>query len=336
MRHRLDVVAAEDVSLPERGNAVSAALQANLAHDGYCLIGFDPTTHLRVFHTSQHALLGVERELTHNEHVEHDLNRFTSLGRRDVPVGTLGAGGIRERHSPRLHEMLRPQGFGHEMRIALTHGGTLWGALVLVRERGGRPFDDTEIETAAACIAPLTAAVRAASRDFDVEPSCLPLPPAVVLVNADGTAAAITADANLWLDDMSIWHRRTDEHPLPWILLEVAAATRTMAEPNAHPSATLRCRSGRWLTVSGSSLGNGQVAVVLHSPTGRQLLPIFSAQHDLTRREGQVVHEIISGRPLKQIARRLHLSQHTVDDHLKNIYRKTRSNGRNELSAKLT
>jgi hypothetical protein len=53
------------------------------------------------------------------------------------------------RNSFRPHEILLPQGFHSEIRLALRDHGRLWGALVLFREDPHRLFDDHD--TAAVC-----------------------------------------------------------------------------------------------------------------------------------------------------------------------------------------
>src|SRR5260370_20316147 len=121
------VVALGSAALPldELGAELSAALRGLVPHEAYCLIGFDPISGLRAFQTSRDALRVNMARLVHNETVEHDLHRFTDLASRPSPVGTLGGGGPGGAQSPRLHELLHPQGFSREPRLALRGGRTL-------------------------------------------------------------------------------------------------------------------------------------------------------------------------------------------------------------------
>jgi DNA-binding CsgD family transcriptional regulator len=48
-----------------------------------------------------------------------------------------------------------------------------------------------------------------------------------------------------------------------------------------------------------------------------------------------VVHLLLQACSIKQIARRLDLSPHTVEDHLKTLYRKTGTNSQQGLIAAL-
>ncbi|MBQ9969572.1 MAG: helix-turn-helix transcriptional regulator [Oscillospiraceae bacterium] len=61
------------------------------------------------------------------------------------------------------------------------------------------------------------------------------------------------------------------------------------------------------------------------------LLPLDS----LTKRELEVAHLISSGYTNPDIAKMLFISEYTVKDHAKNIYRKLGVNGRRELIAKI-
>jgi DNA-binding CsgD family transcriptional regulator len=266
--------------------------------------------------------------------VEHDLHRFTDLARRADPVGTLGGGIPGEARSPRLHEILRPQGFSRELRLALRGGGTLWGALVLLREYNRPPFSDQETAAATAIAQPLTRAVKRVSVQPRGQPPP-PLPPGVVIVGPDGAAEDVSPQAAAWFSDLHISGGLTTEDPLPHTVLIAAAAARAAGETRASQLARIRTKSGRWLSLAPCPLGGGRVAVVLQPATTDQLLPAIAAWYDLTPRQRDVLHLLLQGHPVKQIARRLGLSPHTIEDYLKALYRKTGTNSHQELIATL-
>ena len=330
------VVALGSAALPldELGAELSAALRGLVPHEGYCLIGFDPISGLRAFQTSRDALRVNMARLVHNETVEHDLHRFTDLASRPSPVGTLGGGGPGEAQSPRLHELLHPQGFSGELRLALRGGGTLWGALGLMREHRRPPFSDEEAAAATAIAQPLSRAVKRVSVRPRGQPPP-PLPPGVVIVGPDDTAEAISPQATAWFSDLYISGGLTAEQPLPHTVLVAAAAARATGGARAGQLARIRTKSGRWLSLAACPLGGGRVAVVLQPATTDQLLPAIAAWHDLTPRQVDVLHLLLQGYLIKQIARRLGLSPHTIEDHLKTLYRKTGTNSHQELIAAL-
>ena len=323
-------LARADLPLHELGAELSAALSGLIPHEGYCLIGFDPVSGLRTFHIARDTLAGDTARLVRNETVERDLHRFADLARRPSPVGTLGGGGPGEERSVRLHELLAEQGFSRELRLALRGRGTLWGALVLLRERGRPPFTDEEADAAAAIAQPLTHAVKRISvcPRGHVPP---PLSPGVVIVGPDDTAEAISPQAAAWFSDFCT----TEEHPLPYAVLLAAAATRNEQGARADQLARIRTRSGRWLSLAACPLGGGRIAVVLQPATTDQLLPAMAAWHEFTPRQLDVLRLLLQAHPIKQIARRLGLSPYTVEDHLKILYRKTGTNSQQELIAAL-
>jgi DNA-binding CsgD family transcriptional regulator len=326
-RH-LTALAETDLPLDELGAELSAALSGLVPHEGYCLIGFDPVSGLRTFSTARNTLVGSPARLVHNETVEHDLHRFTDLARRPSPVGILGGGAPGEERSSRLHEILAEQGFSRELRLALRSRGTLWGALVLLRERGRPPFTDEQAIAATVIAPPLTRAVRKVSvRPRGQPPS--PLAPGVVVVGPDDTAEAVSAQAAAWFSDFA------EEQPLPYVVLQAVAATRTTQDPPGDQLARIRTRSGRWVCLAACLLDGERVAVVVQPATADQLMPALAAWHELTPRQIDVLHLLFQAHCIKQIARRLGLSPHTVEDHLKTLYRKTGTNSQQELIAAL-
>ena len=332
IRMAISDIAARDLDLGELGVELSAAIARVLPHEGYSLIGFDPISGLRTFHTSRNGLRDVERELVHNETVDRDLHRFVDLVRQPRPVGLLGNGGAEERYSTRPHDLLPLNGYAHELRLAIHRRGTLFGALVLLRERRRPAFSDDDAAAATALAQPLVDAIRLVSvRTGGGQPH--PLPPGVVIVRGDGTAESISSTAYAWLADLHLNSPLTATNPLPWVVVEAAAKCR--AGTRGHALSRIRTRAGRWLSLSANTLDDGRVVVTLHPATLGQLLPAVAAWHELTRREGEILMQLAAGRASGQIAHRLRISPHTVDDHLKAIYRKSGTSSRDQLLARL-
>jgi DNA-binding CsgD family transcriptional regulator len=80
---------------------------------------------------------------------------------------------------------------------------------------------------------------------------------------------------------------------------------------------------------------DGAVGVVVERPRSIELAPVVMRALGFTRRERQVAEELLRGSSRRQLARRLALSEHTVGDHLQNLYRKADVSGRAELAALL-
>jgi DNA-binding CsgD family transcriptional regulator len=303
--------------------------------DGYLLFGVDPQSSLRTFMYGRDSLDGVAARLAHNETHEHDVNRYADLAVTARPVGVLSRGTADSpaSRSPRLQEILRPAGFGSELRVVLRDAKQVWGALVLFRESSGRVFSEREAQTAAALSAPLASAVRRhPMRHASV--SADPLPAGIVLLDPQNRVHSMTAAAGAWLDDLRTDQMTQDD--ITRIVLDAAHSARTQPAENSVHCHT-RTTSGRWLELRASRLdvAPADVAVTLHAANTRCLLPTASARWGLTARETAVLSKLVDGRAAKQIARTLEISPATVNAHLKAMYRKAGVTGRQEMLATL-
>jgi DNA-binding CsgD family transcriptional regulator len=96
--------------------------------------------------------------------------------------------------------------------------------------------------------------------------------------------------------------------------------------------------SGTWLVLHGGLLGapgSGHVAIFIQRAHPTLVAPLLLKAHGLTPREQEVAQLTLRGATSAQAARRLRISPHTVNDHLKAIFEKTGARTRGELSATL-
>lgn len=335
-RTRADLtrVVGQPLEAAEFSREVSTALRRTLAFDGWCLFALDPHTGLR---TAQFGGRGTEQtaEMARNEALMSDVNKYCDLATAPVPVGWLSPDHPKARRSFRLNEILLPQGFHSEVRVALRDQGRLWGALVLFREDPRRPFDDSDTDALCAFAGPLASALRA----YPVRPlpRRSPAPGAgVVTLAPDNGVVAASAEAKQWLDDLVPGgDDQTHVGDVTRVLYDAAHAVRRGDTRRA--STCLRTVGGHWLRVEGIAMSGAEadVAVVLHSATPRELLGPIAAYNGLTARESEVLNLLAQGLASKHIARELSLSLLTVNGHLRSLYRKCRATGREELLASL-
>ena len=93
-----------------------------------------------------------------------------------------------------------------------------------------------------------------------------------------------------------------------------------------------------WLLVRGSALGDeddAQTAVILEPAGPHELAPLIADAYALTDRERAVTQLVAQGLPTSAIADQLHISQWTVQDHLKAIFEKVGVGSRGELVARV-
>ncbi|MFD4191243.1 helix-turn-helix transcriptional regulator [Amycolatopsis thermoflava] len=261
-----------------------------------------------------------------NEFGGGDVNTFAGLVTSGRPVATLdGATGRDRWASERYREIMRPLGLGDEMRAALVTGGRCWGYLCLHREDGLLGFTATE-KTALARLAPhLAHAIRTAA--LVDGPAAADHRPGVVLLTDDLRLVSLTPDAEHLLSLLP------PGAPLPLPVYAVAAALRS---GSALPSARVRGADGSWLTLHASRLtGTGQLAVVVEPAEARAAAPLVLAAHGLTTREADVATLVLRGLPTRAISDQLHISAHTVQDHLKAVFDKVGVRSRRDLVIRL-
>lgn len=316
-------------------DSVMRSVSSVVGFDGYCLFAVDPITGLRSAMYSQHGLEASAERHFHNETVERDVNRYADLVKQPGHVGVLSFRTLGGSPSPRLHEMLRPQGYESELRLALVTGGRYWGAMVLFRAGPRHPFTDCDGQVAAELAGPVCAALRR-HQVRRADPGRDARSAGVVLVGDDGQLLDWSPQAHSWMGDLTSGGANgVTVGDANRLLLEVARATAT---GRSHPLCRVRTNDGRWLIVSGTrtELQPAASAVIIQPADIRQLLPAFGAWCGLTNREAMVLDLVADGLAAKQIARRLGLSVLTVNDHLRSTYRKAGISGREELLALTT
>jgi DNA-binding CsgD family transcriptional regulator len=317
------------------GDAVMGELSGVMPFDGYAFFGTDPLNGLRTFTYSRHALDGVAEHLAHNEFVEVDANRYRDLAAATRPIGVMTSSHPTGRGSPRMVELLRPAGFGSELRLILRSAGRVFGGMSLFRGLGAHPFSDAEVDRTLALAGVLCDVIRR----HPIRPAPPPttaLPSGLILIDSSNRVVAQTAAADRWLDELCVGgademvpadHMR--------MILDVTNASRAACTAVVS---RIRTGTGRWLLVEAAQVDAfpAEIAVTLRTADLGSLLPAAAAWYGLTRREREVFQAIAHGLPAKHIARDLRLAIPTVNAHLQSIYRKAGVTGREQLFGGLT
>jgi DNA-binding CsgD family transcriptional regulator len=321
--------------------AASRALRRTVPFDGVCLLTFDPASLLPTGEVIENGLpADVVPRLTEIEIGEPDYNKFASLARAGKPAASLSdATEGRLDRSLRQRELRRPGGFEDELRAVLVSDSETWGALTLLRERGRPHFAPADVRYVASVAGLLAEGLRRALLLGELAANAESTLGLVVLADDNSIVSANPAARGL-LDELEPSGGAGAEQP-PIVVQGVADRARTAAasgSPGLIARARVRARSGRWLVVRGSLLGEGaaaQVAVVVEPAHASDLAPLIAAAYGLTARERTVTQLVAQGFATGEIATRLHMSPWTVQDHLKAIFAKTGTGTRGELVARL-
>ena len=102
----------------------------------------------------------------------------------------------------------------------------------------------------------------------------------------------------------------------------------------APASSRVRAADGQWLSLHGSRLRGGdddhRIAVVVEPGSAQAVMPVLLAGYGLSSREAQVATLVLRGESTLAIVDLLHISRHTVQDHLKVVFDKAGVRSRRE------
>ena len=277
-----------------------------------------------------------------NEFLQADYNKFSDMVRNRQTVAILSEAAGNELYlSHRYREMLRPLSMGDELRAIFVTDAACWGTLCLHREQASSRYTPAEAAFLNQLTPHIADGLRKALLLSSTPSAKTPDGPGVLILAEDFSVVAATAAAEYWLAEME----RVDHHPLPVTVRNVITRLKVIesgllaVDMDTMPKARLRTRSGHWLVVYASRLrvsgSAGQISVIFERAQPAEIAPLIMQVYDLTRREGEVTQCVLRGWSTNEIAAWLHISQHTVQDHLKAIFEKVDVSSRGELAARL-
>jgi len=205
-----------------------------------------------------------------------------------------------------------------------------WGFLDLWRE--GAEFKAEECELLALLAQPVTAALRASRAAMFVPPDRVAQRPsgqALLLLGPDLSVRRQTTTAEAGL--RALLPTEESRRPVPAAAYNVAAQLLAVeAGIDAHrPLARTAVGPGEWISVQAARLDD-DIAVTIGPVGQRERWSIFCRAHGLSDRETDVVVYLAEGDDTRTLAARLHLSEHTVQDHLTSAFAKTGVRSRRE------
>jgi DNA-binding CsgD family transcriptional regulator len=263
------------------------------------------------------------------------VNRWTALP--DPPVALLGRVGAGDE----WREFLAAYGVVDVATVVFRDPFGCWAFLDLWRI-GGRPFGAAEAAVLRSVVPAVTTALRRCqARTFAADAPAEPVPaPLVLLLGPDLEVLRRTPGTR---DALRLLVPRDDDQPpVPAGAYNVAAQLLAVEAgiADAPPWARVHLAGNRWLTLRAARLGDDgppeqrDVAVTVEEAGAGERLDLFARCTGLSPRETELLGLLAAGADTREVAARMFLSAHTVQDHLKSVFGKTGTRSRRALLAR--
>jgi DNA-binding CsgD family transcriptional regulator len=307
--------------------------------DKPCWYTLDPASLLITSHYHD-GLPDFPVKLLQHEYYGEDVNQISDVARSEAGISTLhDATGGDPSSSPSWH-MNMEMGGDQEMIAALRTGSEAWGAVGIYRAPGEPMFDSDEKAFLRAVGPDLANGARAGLLVGEARDPQWPDSPGLVVLSEHGEVESMTPGVKSLLSDLP--DGDLDAGRLPSSVHAVAGRALRTAEgvddPGEVALARVLSQSGTWVVLHGTSLvgtGSRRVAVIVEPAHPARIAPLLMSAYGLTEREQEVTRLVLHGDSTAQIAERLVVSPHTVQEHLKKIFEKTGVRSRRELVGKV-
>ncbi len=338
------------ISLADRGldlrtfwDASAEAVSSVVPHYmAPCWFTLDPASLLVTSHYDHGQIPELPPEWLAHEYYGDDFHDIAGVARSKRGFSTLHeASGGDPSGSPRWQANIQ-YGGDQELLVALrTPAGDAWGILGLYREPGQPQFNAEELDFLRTLSAPLAEGARRGLLIGEASDPDGPEAPGLVVLDEHWRAESLTPGAERWLAELpdGDWD---GQGKLPPSVLAVAGRALRTAEGESAPGEVAIARvlstEGRWILLHGASLvagGARRVAVIVEAAHPARITPLLMTAYGLTEREQDVTRLVLHGDSTAQIAERLSVSPHTVQQHLKSIFEKTAVRSRRELVGKV-
>jgi DNA-binding CsgD family transcriptional regulator len=325
------------LDVPGLQREVLATLRRVMSIDAAFFATADPDTLLFTGAHAEEPLRDSQALFVENEFGSVDVNKFAALATSSRHVASLDHATRHERSaSGRYRDIMGPLGLGDELRAALVVDSHCWGYLCLHREDGHLGFASGD----AALLARLGPHIAHGLRQAvllhgPAGAGAGPRPGVVVLDDEDLSMVGVTPEAEAL---MSLVDGGAGPLPVPVHAVATALISLERGDTSAPPVPSTRARTadGHWLDVHASRLqGDGRIVVVLEPAAGHTIAQLLLAAHGLTPREVDVARLVLRGTATTTIADTLHISRHTLQDHLKSIFDKVGVRSRRELVGRM-
>ena len=305
-----------------------------------CWYSLDPASLLITSHYNE-SMPVLPPEALAQEYYEDDVNKLSDVARSPTGMSTIHeATGGDPSSSPRWQANME-MGGDQELIVALRNAaGETWGGLGLYREPGERMFSADELGFVGAIAPALGEGARRALLFGEATDPEGPHAPGLLVLSSEWEVQSATPGVERWLSDLpdGDW----DAGRLPSAVLAVAGQALRSADSRDAPGdvalARVLSRSGTWVVLHGATLvseGASRVAVIVEPAHPARIAPLLMSAYGLSERERDVTRLVLQGEPTAAIAKRLFVSPHTVQQHLKSVFEKTGVHSRRDLVGKV-
>jgi DNA-binding CsgD family transcriptional regulator len=338
---RIARLAGQGLDLVRFWRASTEALSSAVPHYlAPCWFTLDPASLLVTSHFDEGVPELPPQWLLH-EYYQDDVNKLADVARSTRGISTLHeATGGDPTSSPRWHFNMALGG-DQELIVALrTQAGDVWGALGLYREPGQPLFDAQELSFVRAIAPSLAEGARRALLVGEATDPEGPDAPGLLVLSQKGEVESATPGVERWLAALpdGDW----DAGRLPSAVRAVAGRALRTAEHPDQPGevavSRVLSRAGTWVVLHGACLVSGsarRVAVIVEPAHPVRIAPLLMSAYGLTEREQEVTRLVLQGNSTAEIAERLVVSAHTVQQHLKSVFSKTGVRSRRDLVGKV-
>jgi DNA-binding CsgD family transcriptional regulator len=314
--------------------AVMGEIHRVVPHDAYAWLLTDPVTGVGCDPLAEVPFFA---ELPHAVKLKYatTANRWTHLYAAGESVGLLSEGDTAR--SPMWSQLLSRFGIGDAASVVFADRFGIWGWLDLWRSDS---FTATEASHLSQLAVPITRTLRAQRAATLVTPAAPDrrLGP-VVMVHDDGLhLQSQTPASEEWL--RLLLPPPAGESVVPAAAYNVAAqviANEAKVDTNA-PMTRMHLSDGVWVTLRAARLTSanqgGSIAVTIEESSAAERIEVFARAFGLSRRETELLETLPNAVDGSDLARRLYISEYTVQDHLKSIFAKTGAHNRQTLLAR--
>ena len=344
-RERVERICATGADTRTLRLQVLAELRRAVPFDAYAWVLTDPETQVGCAPLADVPCLPELSRLVRLRYLTA-LNRWTAITDPPVALLTEASGGDLAR-SRLWRELLCRYDVADVATVVFRDGWGCWAFLDLWRT-GGRRFDRRDAEFLAEVTPAVTLALRhGQARTFTATATATAtaaadrLPrPVVLLLSPDLQVVRRTPGTE---DALRRLVPRDDEGPpVPAGAYNVAAQLLAVEDgiDGSPAEARVHLAGNRWLTLRAARLDGAppedgpDIAVTIDEAGPAERLSLFARCTGLSARETELLGHLATGADTRDLAARMFLSAHTVQDHLKSVFDKTGTRSRRVLLAR--